>query len=46
MFSSLKALKDGWSVDKLNAITNIDKWFLHKMKALQDFKFANQNTDL
>lgn len=33
-----KALNEGWSVDKLNKITNIDKWFLEKMKTLNDFK--------
>ena len=41
-----KALKDGWSVDKLNQVTNIDKWFLYKMKDLQDFKLTYQNSSL
>jgi carbamoyl-phosphate synthase (ammonia) len=37
-----KALKDGWSVDNIHTITNIDKWFLNKMKAINEFKLNNE----
>ena len=33
-----KALNDGWSIDKIHRATNIDKWFLHKMKSISDFQ--------
>jgi carbamoyl-phosphate synthase (ammonia) len=41
-----KALKEGWSIDKIHDITNIDKWFLHKMKTLHDFKVENTTDSL
>lgn len=29
IFSLARALKDGWSVDKVHELTGIDRWFLH-----------------
>ncbi|MDR0223071.1 MAG: carbamoyl-phosphate synthase large subunit [Oscillospiraceae bacterium] len=37
-FCIFEALKRGVSVDRINEITAVDKWFIHKMKNLSDFE--------
>ena len=39
------ALKMGWSVDQINELTNIDKWFLAEMKQLADFEPSLEGND-
>ncbi|MEO6437483.1 MAG: carbamoyl-phosphate synthase large subunit, partial [Tepidisphaeraceae bacterium] len=36
------ALKMGWSVERINELTNIDPWFLHQMKQLVEFELELQ----
>lgn len=36
IFVLAAALKAGYTVDRLNQLTNIDRWFLHKMKNIAD----------
>lgn len=31
------ALKEGYSVDQVNELTKIDKWFLYRMKNIIDY---------
>ncbi|MBP3653428.1 MAG: carbamoyl-phosphate synthase large subunit, partial [Clostridia bacterium] len=38
IFTIFEALKAGVSVDEINAITRIDRWFLNKMKKLADYE--------
>ena len=33
-----KALNEGYSIDRINALTKIDKWFLVKLKNIHDLK--------
>ncbi|MBP3409723.1 MAG: carbamoyl-phosphate synthase large subunit, partial [Clostridia bacterium] len=40
IFTIFEALKAGVSVDEINAITRIDRWFLNKMKKLADYEAA------
>lgn len=42
IFAIGRALKEGWTVEELADITNIDKWFLHKMSSLNDFSVDNK----
>ncbi len=43
IFTVFEALKKGVSVDKINEITKIDKWFLNKIKNLADFEEKIKN---
>ena len=38
LFALFEALKCGYSVDDLHAITRIDKWFLEKLRGLAEFE--------
>ncbi|MDR0197778.1 MAG: carbamoyl-phosphate synthase large subunit [Oscillospiraceae bacterium] len=38
LFCIFEALKRGISADKINEITSVDKWFIHKIKNLSDFE--------
>ena len=38
IFAISKALKNGYSVDKIYELTKIDKWFLYKMKNIIDIE--------
>ena len=38
LFTVFEALKNGITVDQINEITKIDKWFLYKMKNLADYE--------
>ncbi|KAI4096916.1 MAG: hypothetical protein LQ344_000716 [Seirophora lacunosa] len=37
LFALANAMHSGYSVDKIWEMTQIDKWFLHKLKGLSDF---------
>lgn len=37
LFAIANAMHQGYTVDKIWELTNIDKWFLHKLKGLSDF---------
>ena len=37
LFAIANAMHRGYSVDKIWELTNIDKWFLHRLKGLSDF---------
>jgi len=37
MFALANAMHSGYTVDKIWELTNIDKWFLRKLKSLSDF---------
>lgn len=39
-FRIFAALKQGVPVEKINAVTRIDNWFLHKLKHLADYELA------
>lgn len=32
IFSVVKALQEGWSIERINELTHIDPWFLHKIR--------------
>jgi carbamoyl-phosphate synthase large subunit len=36
LFGIAEALKKGFSVDRIHALTRIDRWFLHKIKSVVD----------
>lgn len=38
MFAIAQAMKIGYSVDKINELSKIDKWFLYKMKNIVDIE--------
>jgi carbamoyl-phosphate synthase/aspartate carbamoyltransferase len=38
LFAIANAMKAGYSVDKIWEMTNIDKWFLSRLKSLSDFE--------
>jgi carbamoyl-phosphate synthase/aspartate carbamoyltransferase len=38
LFAIANAMKSGYSVDKIWEMTNIDKWFLSRLKGLSDFE--------
>ena len=38
LFTCFEAIKKGVSIEKINEITRIDKWFLSKLKNLADFE--------
>ncbi len=38
LFTVFEALKAGWSVDDLHAVTRIDRWFLWKLQGLAAFE--------
>jgi carbamoyl-phosphate synthase/aspartate carbamoyltransferase len=38
MFAIANAMHGGYTVDKIWELTNIDKWFLKKLKSLSDFR--------
>ena len=40
LFTIFEALKAGYSVEEIHALTHIDRWFLHKLKGLADFEDA------
>ena len=40
LFTIFEALKAGYSVEEIHALTHIDRWFLHKLKGLADFEEA------
>lgn len=40
LFAIANAMYDGYSVDKIWKLTQIDKWFLRKLKRLSDFEKA------
>ena len=40
LFAIANAMYAGYSVDKIWKLTNIDKWFLHKLKRLSNFEKA------
>lgn len=46
LFAIANAMHAGYSVDKIWEMTKIDKWFLHKLKGLSDFRkrMADFNT--
>ena len=40
LFALQKALEDGWSVDRVHALTKIDKWFLSKLYNIASMRRA------
>ena len=38
LFALARALEEGYSVDRLYALTRIDKWFLYKLKNIDDLR--------
>ncbi len=46
MFTIFKALKNGFSVDKIHEITRIDEWFLYKLKNLADYELMLESGEL
>ena len=38
LFAVQHALERGYSVDAINRISNIDRWFLHRLKVIADMK--------
>lgn len=40
IYEIASALNNSYSVDRLHTLTRIDPWFLHRMKAIADFKIA------
>ncbi|ODQ63849.1 carbamoyl-phosphate synth [Nadsonia fulvescens var. elongata DSM 6958] len=46
LFAIANALNSGYSVEKIWKMTNIDKWFLNKLKALVDFAQSLENFTL
>jgi carbamoyl-phosphate synthase large subunit len=38
IFSIAEALEKGFSIDKIHELTNIDKWFLYKLRNITDIK--------
>lgn len=46
LFSVFKALKEGYSVDKIHEITMIDEWFLYKLKNLAEYEKKIEDTPL
>ncbi|EIE81176.1 hypothetical protein G6F46_000322 [Rhizopus delemar] len=47
MLNKDKAIRDRYSVDHLNALTNIDKWFLYKLQKIAriELQLADQATE-
>ncbi len=41
-----KALQQGFSIDRINELSKIDKWFLHKMKNIVDVQNSISNKKL
>jgi carbamoyl-phosphate synthase large subunit len=39
-----KAFSEGYTIDRINELTRIDKWFLVKLKNIYDLKIRLQNT--
>ncbi|MBE7705015.1 MAG: carbamoyl-phosphate synthase large subunit [Cyanobacteria bacterium SIG29] len=46
IFRVAEAINRGISVDEINKITKIDKWFIYKIKNLVDFENKLKNNDL
>ncbi|MDD2217779.1 MAG: carbamoyl-phosphate synthase large subunit, partial [Eubacteriales bacterium] len=46
IFTIFEALKNNISVDEINEITKIDKWFLYKIKNLADYELSVQDKAL
>ncbi|KAF9694404.1 hypothetical protein EKO04_007253 [Ascochyta lentis] len=46
LFAIANAMKSGYTVDKIWELTNIDKWFLSRLKSLSNFEIfmSNYNT--
>ena len=38
IFALARALRDGWTVERLHELSNIDPWFLNKCKNIVDFE--------
>ena len=38
LFAVQYALEKGYSVDSINRISHIDRWFLHRLKVIADMK--------
>ena len=43
LFAIANAMKSGYTVDKIWELTNIDKWFLSRLKSLSNFEISMQN---
>jgi carbamoyl-phosphate synthase/aspartate carbamoyltransferase len=43
LFAIANAMKSGYTVDKIWELTNIDKWFLSRLKGLSNFEIAMQD---
>lgn len=46
LFVVYQAIKRGVSVEKINAVTKIDKWFLNKLKNLSDYEAEIADTQI
>ena len=46
LFTVFEALKAGWTVEAIHAITMIDEWFLAKLENLMQFERSIENTQL
>lgn len=45
LFAIANAMKSGYTVDKIWELTNIDKWFLSRLKSLSNFEISMQSYD-
>ena len=43
LFAIANAMKSGYTVDKIWELTNIDKWFLSRLKSLSNFEISMSN---
>ena len=44
VFAVAAAFKKGWSVDRVHHLTKIDRWYLHKLKHVNDMLVALEET--
>ena len=44
VFAVAAAFKKGWSVDRVHDLTKIDRWYLHKLKHINDMLVALEET--
>ncbi|MBD3244383.1 MAG: carbamoyl-phosphate synthase large subunit [Candidatus Moranbacteria bacterium] len=38
IFAIAKALEEGWTVEKISRLSQIDSWFIHKLKKISDYR--------
>lgn len=45
MFAIAEAIKMGWSIDKIFSLSNVDRWFLYKIKNIVDIEKKLETTN-